>query len=143
MSPKINHTQLFPEMESLFDDWNTLKKELQEKERSNIRFKEWDIWWVSIGQNIRSESYWKWENYRRPVLIVRKLSKESCICIPLSSKIKTWTWFCEYKHQWERATALLYQIKMIHINRFQRRLWYMDDSDFKNIKKRLKELLNL
>jgi hypothetical protein len=32
---------------------------------------------------------------------------------------------------------------MIHKNRFQRKIWYMDDSDFDTIKKRLKELLNL
>ena len=125
-----------------FDDWNTLKKELQEKQ-SRIRFKEAEIWWVSIGQNIKSESYGKGENYRRPILVLRKLSADTCICIPLSSQKKNWTWFCEYRHQWEDATALLYQIKMIHKNRFQRKIWYMDDSDFQNIKKRLKELLNL
>jgi hypothetical protein len=39
-----------------FDDWNTLKKELQNKQ-NKIRFKEAEIWWVSIGQNIKSESY--------------------------------------------------------------------------------------
>ena len=134
---------MFPKLNpKLFDEWNTLKKGLQKKE-TNIRFKEAEIWWVSIGQNIRSESYWKWKHYRRPVLVLRKLSKDTCICIPLSSQVKNWTWFCEYKHKWEDATALLYQIKMIHTNRFQRRLWHMDDTDFKNIKKRLKELLNL
>jgi len=70
-----------------FDDWNTLKKELQEKQ-SRIRFKEAEIWWVSIGQNIKSESYGKGENYRRPILVLRKLSADTCICIPLSSQKK-------------------------------------------------------
>ena len=134
MFPKVNPKQ--------FDDWNTLKKKLQETKR-DVRFKEGDIWWVSIGQNIKSESYWKGENYRRPIVVLRKLSKDTCICIPLSSQKKTGTWFCEYRNQWQDATALLYQIKMIHTNRFQRRIWYMDDSDFLNIKKRLKNLLNL
>gem|GEM_PF-6410142 len=50
MLPKVNPKQ--------FDDWNILKKEIQGKE-SDIYFKESDIWWVSIGQNIKSESYGK------------------------------------------------------------------------------------
>lgn len=39
-----------------FDDWNNLKKELQNKQ-NKIHFKETEIWWVSIGQNIKSESF--------------------------------------------------------------------------------------
>ncbi len=125
-----------------FDNWNNLKKNIQER-KSKIYFKESDIWWVSIGQNIKSESYWKGENFRRPVLILKKLSNDTCICIPLSSQTKKWTWFAPYKLHGKEATALLYQVKMIHKNRFQRKIGQLDEWDFANIKKRLKELLNL
>ena len=125
-----------------FDIWNELKKEIHDKNTDNIYFKESEIWWASIWKNIKSESFWKWDSFRRPVLIFKKLSSDICIVIPLSSKNKTWTWFCDCDFQWIRRTALLYQIKMIYKNRFQRKIWELDELDFETIKKKLGKLLN-
>lgn len=110
---------------------------------SNIYFKEWDIWWISIWLNIKSESFWKWEHFRRPILVLKKLSSNSCIAIPLSTKIKKWTWFCSYNLHWVEYTALLYQIRMLDKNRFRKKVWQIDEKDFQEIKNRLKELMNL
>lgn len=129
-------------MQKEFDKWNEKKKEIHKKTSKKL-FKEWDIWWCSLWVNIKSESYWKWEDFRRPVLVLKKLSSDTCIVLPLSSQIKEWSWFANYDLHWKNYTALLYQIKMIHINRLQRRLWELDETDFINIKKRLKNLLNL
>lgn len=126
-----------------FDKWNVLKQELQEKDTSYIYFQEWDIWWISLWQNICSESNWKWKNYRRPVLVLKKLSSDSFICIPLSTKLKNWSWFYQYNLHWEKFTALLYQIRMVHKNRLRIKIWQIDEFDFLEIKKRLKSLLNL
>lgn len=136
---------MFPKLNpKLFDDWNVLKKEVQESNKNKkVYFKEWEVWWITLWQNIWQESYWKWENYRRPVLILRKLSSNSCICIPLSSKEKTGTWFCDTMLDWIKRTALLYQIKMVDKKRFQRKIWELPENDFWEIKKRLKQLLNL
>lgn len=130
-------------MLEIFDQRNNVKKLLHLKDASNIYFREGDIWWCSIGQNIKSESNGKWTEFRRPILVLKKLSNDSCIAIPLSTRQKAGTWFYEYDFWWEKYTALLYQIKMIHKNRFQRKLWELDNKDFENIKKRLKDLLNL
>ena len=129
-------------MDKNFDKWNKLKKEI-EKQEINQFFKEWEIWWVTVWLNLKQESCWKWDNFRRPVLIIKKLSSKIFIWIPLSSKIKSWTWFAKYKQNWIESTALLYQIKMFDNIRFQRRIWVMDDNDFMQIKKKLKNLLNL
>lgn len=101
-------------MKEIFNNWNELKQKIQEKDSKNIFFKEWDIWWSSLWQNIQTESNWKWENFRRPILVLKKLSSDSFICIPLSTKLKEGTWFYQYNLHWEKYTALLYQIKMIH-----------------------------
>lgn len=129
-------------MQANFDDWNILKKDLHNKNRK-ILFKEWDIWWVSLGQNIATESYGKGEFFRRPVLVLKKLSSTDFIAIPLSTKIKTWTWFYTYTMRGEKYTALLSQVRMLHSNRMQRREWRLDDADFLAIKNKFKELLNL
>lgn len=130
-------------MKEIFNNWNELKQKIQEKDSKNIFFKEWDIWWSSLWQNIQTESNWKWENFRRPILVFKKLSSDSFICIPLSTKLKEGTWFYQYNLHWEKYTALLYQIKMIHKNRLRIKIWQIDEFDFIEIKKRLKYLLNL
>ena len=129
-------------MEKDFDKWNNFKKKMEFNE-NRILFKEGDIWWTSLGVNTGQESCWKWEEFRRPVLVIKKLSRDNCIVIPLSSKIKTGTWFASYTLHWVEYTALLYQIKMLNIKRFTKREAELNSDDFDKIKKRLKFLLNL
>jgi len=93
--------------------------------------------------NIKTESCWKWENFRRPILVVKKLSHINCIVIPLSTKIKQWTWFAKYEINGIKYTALLYQVRMMNTSRFYVNEWKIERKQFLYIKKRLKILLNL
>jgi mRNA-degrading endonuclease toxin of MazEF toxin-antitoxin module len=129
-------------MKKDFNSWNKLKKELENSE-TDIFFNEWQIWWLTLWLNLKQESCWKWEVFRRPVLVLKKLSSKIFIWVPLSSKIKKWTWFVNYTHHWTELTALIYQIRMFDNIRFQRKIWEMDEADFLKIKNRLKKLLNL
>lgn len=129
-------------MDQEYDNWNKVKKELANKE-DKFFFKEGDIWWVSLGKNLGTESYGKGEVFRRPVLIIKKLNANSCIVLPLTSKNKTGTWFTDITFQGESKTVLLYQIRMINIKRFQRRLGVLDEGDYKKVKEKLKVLLEL
>ncbi len=65
------------------------------------------------------------------------------VAIPLTSKKKEWSWFCEYEIDWEINYVMLYQIKMMHRNRLQRKIWKISWDNFLEIKKRLRKLLNL
>jgi hypothetical protein len=114
-----------------------------ESNENKILFKEGDIWWTSIWINIWDESCWKWPKFRRPVLVLKKLSSYSCIILPLTTKLKNWTWFQQYNIHWKRYTALLYQVKMMNIKRFESRKGVINLTDFEKIKKKLKNLLNL
>lgn len=129
-------------MEQQYDNWNNVKKHLSKREQKFF-FKEGEIWWVSLGQNLGTESYGKGETFRRPVLIVKKLSGDSCIVLPLTSKLKKGSWFVDITFQGEIKSVLLYQIKMMNTKRFQRRLAFLDESDFKKVKEKLKALLEL
>jgi hypothetical protein len=128
-------------MEKDFDNWNKLKKEI-ENESKNIIIKEWEIWWTHIWLNIKSKSCWKWNKFRRPVLVMKKLSHTNCIIIPLSTQIKKWTWFANYNIEGIEYTALLYQIRMMHTNRFYVKETKLNYRIFNIIKKKLKKLLN-
>jgi len=129
-------------MEKDFDKWNLKKKQL-ENSSAKFFFKTGEIWWCSVGLNVKVETCGKGKDYQRPVLILRKLSRESFIGVPLSTKKKEGTWFCEITIHNEKRYALLYQIRMFSSVRFQRRLASLDDADFKRIKEKLKALLEL
>jgi hypothetical protein len=78
-----------------FDEWNDIKKGLESKEVT-VLFKESELWWVSIGQNIGDETYGKGAQFRRPIVVLRKLSGTACIAIPLTSKEKEGTWYFSF-----------------------------------------------
>jgi len=129
-------------MQKDFDTWNKKKKKL-EKRSKKFFFHTGEIWWCSIGLNVASESCGKGSDYRRPILVLKKLSGANFIGIPLSTQKKEGTWFIGITVHNEKRYALLYQIRMFSTNRLQRRLATLDDGDFSKIKEKLKTLLEL
>lgn len=81
-------------MEKDFDGWNTKKKRVEIDARKTL-FREGEIWWCAVGVNVGQESCGKGNLYRRPILIIKKLSRENCIGLPVSTKQKSGSWFVE------------------------------------------------
>jgi mRNA-degrading endonuclease toxin of MazEF toxin-antitoxin module len=129
-------------MKKDFDAWNSTKKQLEDRKKDFL-FSEREIWWCSVGLNVATESCGKGETYQRPVLILKKLSRNSFIGIPLSTQEKNGTWFTDVSVHGEKRYVLLYQIRMFSTNRFQRRLATLDDADFNKVKEKLETLLEL
>ena len=129
-------------MDKDFDKWNIQKKDLEDKE-NNVLYKTGDIWWCSVGLNVAEESCGKGDTYRRPVLILRKLSKNSFIGLPLSTKVKIGTWFIDINVLGNTQYVLLHQIRMFSAKRLQRRLSVLDNKDFHRVKEKLEALLEL
>ena len=75
-------------MKKDFDKWNNKKKYLDKSDKDLI-FNEGEIWWSHFGINIGEEAYGKGEYFRRPVVILKKISQNSCIVIPTTTKMNT------------------------------------------------------
>ncbi|HCC83250.1 TPA: toxin-antitoxin system protein [Candidatus Uhrbacteria bacterium] len=129
-------------MQKDFDIWNNKKKSLEGKE-TDFLFRTGEVWWSSVGINIGEESCGKGETFRRPILVVRKLSRQNFIGVPLSTQPKIGSWFTTVNIQGKKQAVLLYQIKMFSTRRFQRRLTTLDEADFKQVKEKLEQLLEL
>lgn len=133
------------EFKEKYNNWNLKKQDIQFKKKksgeSNIYFKEADIWWCSIGINIGTESYGKGENFRRPVLIMKKLSADLCIALPLTSKEKMGTWFIDVTFHGEKKWVMLYQIRTLNKKRFYLKMGQLDPTDMKRVKEKLECLL--
>lgn len=132
------------EMDSitLFNNWNNQKKKLSTKE-GDFKFDKRQVWWCFIGKNIGNEVNGKGDKFKRPVLILKKLSDSSCVAIPITTKEKNGTWFQYIEFNHEPRWAILNQIKMISSKRFERRLGEISENDFELVKEKLKRLLEL
>jgi len=117
-----------------FDQWNEVKKNLHQKEKEVEFFKEKQIWWCSVGQNLGSESYGKGATFSRPVLVFKKLSERIFLGMPLTSKTKQGSWYVTIKHRGREITALLNQIRIYDKKRLLDRFGEIDDEDFRRIK---------
>jgi len=127
----------------LFDEWNTIKKIVNEKDEV-VEFKEKDIFWTNIGENIGFEQNGKGKEFSRPVLVVKKLNKRLFFGVPLSTTLRKGTYF--YNFQFLKAhknSALLVQAKVFDIKRVDTKLGMINSDDFKKLKVQLKELLDL
>jgi len=129
-------------MKQKFDNWNEIKQTIQNKDL--IPFKQGEIYFMSVGQNIGHEVYGKKELYLRPVLVYRKLSKQTFIGIPLSSKEKDGTYFFTFRYTKKTlSTALLNQIRVFDIKRAEYYNGSIKYSDLGKLKEKLLSLLDI
>lgn len=56
------------------------------EDRDKKIFSQWEIWWCVLGQNIGTEIYGKWEDFSRPILILKKTGKYGFIWLPSTTK---------------------------------------------------------
>jgi mRNA interferase MazF len=125
-----------------FDDWNSIKKELDIKKK-NITPKEREVYWASIGENIGFEQNGKGDIFSRPVLILKRFSRNMFYGIPLSTKIKDGNFFYNFTFLDKPSNALLVQGRLFDTKRLENRMGMIEKTDFENIKKSVKELLSV
>lgn len=69
-----------------FDAWNEDKKVVHSS-AAQVQFKDREVWWCKVGINVGYEINGK-TLFLRPVLIIRKISSNTFIGIPLTRKEK-------------------------------------------------------
>jgi mRNA-degrading endonuclease toxin of MazEF toxin-antitoxin module len=124
-----------------FDAWNEIKKDIDDFGKSkfyNVR----ELWWCTLGLNVGSEQDGSGDNCRRPVLVLRGLSADTCLIVPLTTSA--------HKHPMrpsigtvedKEAHALLSQMRVIDTKRLVRKIGRLDKNIFKNIRKAAKDML--
>ncbi len=84
-------------------------------------FKERDIWWASVGENIGFEEDDKGDDFLRPIIILRKFSRDLVLVVPLSKTNKEGKYYFKFKCNEKESNALLSQIKSIDSSRLAKR----------------------
>lgn len=117
-----------------FLNWFRLKVRLDVYMHKPPLFKDGEIWWCSIGENIGGEISGKGSYFRRPVLVIRKLDKFSFIGIPLTSQPKIGTWYYKLVIKDKENYAVLSQMRNVDYRRMDKILCTITCTDLQSIR---------
>lgn len=124
-----------------FDEWNEVKKQVHSR-NNIIHFKEREVYWASIGENVGFEQNGKGSDFSRPVLIIKKLNNHLFFGVPLSTQNRSGSFFYEFELQPNKiSTALLVQAKVYDVKRLDQKIGMIQKDDFEKLNVKLKELL--
>jgi len=129
-----------------FDEWNSVKKKTEGNKRK-LGIKSRDIFWAKIGQNIGSEEYGKNDNFARPVIIIRKLTHDLFIGIPLTSTIKDNDYFHSFEYTNKsngltKNSAMILQVRTFSIKRLMNKTGVINKEDFEVVIEKSKGLFS-
>ncbi len=125
-----------------FENWHKLKQDIHSS-KSRLHFRQGEIWFVSIGQNIGYEVFGKGEQFLRPVLVFRKINKSTFLSIPLTSKIKEDKYHFVINFKDKENSAMLSQIRTIDAKRLSYKIGSLEKSVFENLEKAFVEFFKL
>ncbi len=125
-----------------YDKWNEIKKEMLHQEKKHI-FKVREIFWLKVGQNVGYETDGKGESFLRPVLILRKFSKDTFLGLPLTTSPKDDMFHYKFTLTSNKKVnyANLSQIKLFDVRRVKNKLGVISKDDFEKLKDKLKKLM--
>ncbi len=128
-----------------FDKWNKVKKETH-KDKFIVGFRDRDIFYIKMGQNVGFEQNGKGDNFVRPVVIFKKFNKNMFFGIPLSTQIKDGKFYYYFEFKKVKVIskniALLSQMKLYSASRLLNKIGVMNKNDFNKMKDKFKVLID-
>lgn len=125
--------------EKHFEEWIKLKEKLHFG-ASAPQISEGDIWWCGIGENVGVEINGKSDRFSRPVLVMKKLSSQGFMGIPLTSQEKTGSWYAKFVFLGKNEYAALCQAKVMSASRLYSKIGQIPKTDLNIVKKAFHEL---
>lgn len=129
-------------MQKEFDQWNEVKKKIHASEEYLPLYHERQVRWCRLGVNVGFEEDGTGSDFSRPILILKGLSRNVCIAVPLTTATK------ENKYHapagmvgGKKAFAIISQIRLIDTKRLDRQIATLNGKTFKLIRKAVKDLL--
>lgn len=129
-------------MEKNFDAWNTVKKGLH-SHGIYRGFKEREIFYANVGENIGFEQCGKGDEFVRPVLIFRKFNRYVFSGIPLSTTSRRGIHYFAFDLKTSQSVALLSQMRLFDSKRLLNKLGMINQESFKQMKEQIKDLYGL
>ena len=115
--------------------WSQKKIALQNK-KMQPSFKEGEIWWVAVGENVGIEINGKTGAFSRPVLILKKYSKEGFFGVPLTSQTHSGAWYFHFTFMGNDSYAALTQGRIMSVYRLYENIGEIPKSLLKIIQRK-------
>ncbi len=116
-----------------------MKKRIEFEKKPPILFpKEREVWMCSLGRNIGFEQNGTGDGLGRPVLVVKKFNNKMFWVVPLSSRQKEFDFYYNfYDAAGMPASAILAQLRLLSVKRFDRNLYEVSMETLEDIQKKL------
>lgn len=124
-----------------FIAWTNRKITIHFQDRSEFYFYEREVWWASLGENIGFEMNGKNLHFERPVLIVKKFSKDMAFVFPTTTKMKKGSWFYDIKYGGVKTQVVFAQARTISTKRLIRKLAILSEEQFRDLTNSFTELI--
>lgn len=123
-----------------FNDWHKLKIKVEARARL-ATFREREIWWANIGENVGHEEDRKNGAFSRPILIVRKFNAHLFWGVPMTTQIKDNPYYYPVDFKGKQQSVMLSQLRAWDAKRLTDILGTLPEPEFKNVKKALGEII--
>jgi len=123
-----------------FLEWIGLKEKIHRNSATPPFFKEGEIWWCYVGENVGNEMNGKGKQFSRPVFVFKKYDKYSFIGLPLTTRLKEGTWYVEIDFAEIKQTVVLSQGRTFDYKRFKEKIGELDGFDVQKIREGYKRL---
>lgn len=128
-------------IETDFDNWNFIKKEIDRSGSKN--FKHGEVYWCRFGVNIGVEIDGKGPEYLRPIIVLKKFSNECLLAAPITTKSHAGNWYYKIRIQEKDCEVVLIQIKLIDSKRLtQKSICQLSNRKIRKILRRYKILIS-
>ncbi|MEI7462806.1 MAG: type II toxin-antitoxin system PemK/MazF family toxin [Candidatus Taylorbacteria bacterium] len=116
------------DMDDMLKQWHKVKDGLIKSDKK-VYFHEREVWWCSIGKNIGFEQNGKGEEFTRPIIIVKRLSLDTCLIVPLTTSKKRKNPFPlgNLVDEKEETYAMVEQIRLIDAKRLGKKVGILNN----------------
>jgi len=120
--------------------WMPKKAEINSR-KVRAAFKERGVFWVSVGENVGFEEDGKGTYFNRPVVIVKKFSKNMFWGVPLSTTSRRGRYYHPITVTGKLSVALLSQARTFDATRLANKIGMLDVEEFDELRNKLSKVL--
>jgi mRNA interferase MazF len=130
---------IFAMSEKDFSGWQGLKPLIHHSTRNIPSFKAREVWWCSLGLNIGYEQDGKGKEFSRPVLVVRKFSRQLFLGVPLTTQMKTHAHYLPIRFKGMEQSVILFQMRAFDARRLTDKMGDLPQTEFEKVRQALRD----
>ena len=123
-----------------YKNWHGTKSFVN-NDRPRVFFKEREVWFCYLGENVGFEQDGRGKEFLRPVIILKKFNNEVLWGVPLTKNTKAGKYYFTFTLKNMASTAILSQIRLIDAKRLKYTIGDSAIDEFKIFKKKIRQLI--